>query len=161
MRKTAKNYTIEKYSTQHFSAHCAPRAIPFIQLQFFSFTRPDTHAWSNALSLECVCSCHWGAMNSIGCKPNDDASACPTNNWCPFSELHHASARSVRAELAVSLTHWLRAADWYRTSGDINAGENSWFENLQSVIPYAKQEDPLSSPSCWAYPESVHSRIRA
>jgi hypothetical protein len=66
-------------------------------------------------------------MNNIGCKLNDDASACPTEAWCPFN--------------------------WYRSSGDINAGLNSWFENLQSVIPYTKKPNPLSQPSCWAYPE--------
>lgn len=71
--------------------------------------------------------CHWGAMNSIGCKPGDDASACPSQDWCPFN--------------------------WYRSSGDINAGETSWYENLQSVRPYTKKKDPLSRQSCWAYPD--------
>ena len=73
--------------------------------------------------------CHWGAMNSIGCKPNDDASACPSLTWCPFN--------------------------WYRSSGDINAGEGSWFANLQSVIPYTKKPRPLSTQGCWAYPDML------
>lgn len=68
--------------------------------------------------------CHWGAMNSIGCKPGDDGSACPSEDWCPFN--------------------------WYRSSGDINAGEDSWYANLQTVIPYTKKEHPLSRRGCWA-----------
>jgi hypothetical protein len=68
--------------------------------------------------------CHWGAMNSIGCLPGDDASACPSQDWCPFN--------------------------WYRSSGDINSGSNSWYSNLQSVIPYLAKDKPLSRQGCWA-----------
>ena len=71
--------------------------------------------------------CHWGAMQSIGCHPGDDGSACPTASWCPFTT--------------------------FRTSGDIGAGSDSWFRNLQTVLPYTKRHAPLSVPSCWAYPE--------
>ena len=73
--------------------------------------------------------CHWGAMNAIGCKAGDDASACPTQKWCPFN--------------------------WYRSSGDINAGANSWFANLQTVVPYTHRDRPLSTQSCWAYPDML------
>ena len=73
--------------------------------------------------------CHWGAMNAIGCKAGDDASACPTHEWCPFN--------------------------WYRSSGDINPGAESWFANLQSVVPYTKNTAPLSTQSCWAYPDML------
>lgn len=64
--------------------------------------------------------------------------------------------RVIVKPVVLSPTRRLCAADWYRTSGDINAGQNSWFENLQSVVPYAKKPNPLSSPGCWAYPEFVH-----
>jgi len=32
--------------------------------------------------------CHWGAMNSIGCKKGDDSSSCPSTTWCPFNQAH-------------------------------------------------------------------------
>ena len=43
------------------------------------------------------------------CSDGDDSS-CPTQDWCPFN--------------------------WFRTSGDINAGSESWFANLQTTIPF-------------------------
>ena len=43
--------------------------------------------------------CHWG-----DCTDND-ASSCPTKDWCPFN--------------------------WYRTSGDSNNGLGTWYKNLQ------------------------------
>jgi hypothetical protein len=72
---------------------------------------------------------HWGADSPIGCHANDDGSACPSANWCPFN--------------------------WYRTSGDINSSPDSWYKNLQTVVPYTQLDRPLSRPSCYAYPDML------
>jgi hypothetical protein len=53
--------------------------------------------------------CHWGRNGNIGCGENDDGSACPSDDWCPFN--------------------------WYRSSTDINSSPDSWFFNLQTVVP--------------------------
>lgn len=45
--------------------------------------------------------CHWGACTE------DDASSCPTTDWCPFN--------------------------WYRTSGDSNNRLSTWYDNLQTL----------------------------
>ena len=62
------------------------------------------------------------------CTDSDDSS-CPTLDWCPFNS--------------------------YRTSGDINAGSESWFQNLQTTIQFQDYEAPLSRPGCWAYPDML------
>jgi len=62
------------------------------------------------------------------CTDSDDSS-CPTEEWCPFN--------------------------WYRTSGDINAGSESWISNLQTTIKFQDWERPLSVPGCWAYPDML------
>jgi len=62
------------------------------------------------------------------CSDGDDSS-CPTQDWCPFN--------------------------WFRTSGDINAGSESWFANLQTTIPFQDYSAPLSQPGCWAYPDML------
>ena len=79
--------------------------------------------------------CHWGQCLT------DDASSCPSQDWCPFN--------------------------WFRSSNDINSDQLSWFENLQTMIRFSD----VSQPSCWAYPDvrsqgapyalsSPHSRPR-
>jgi hypothetical protein len=60
------------------------------------------------------------------CTPSDDSS-CPTTEWCPFN--------------------------WYRSSGDINAGHTSWYSNLQTTVRFQSWDAPVSQPGCWAYPE--------
>ena len=60
------------------------------------------------------------------CTDSDDSS-CPSVDWCPFN--------------------------WYRSSGDINAGHSSWYANLQTTIRFQSWEAPVSQPGCWAYPE--------
>lgn len=60
------------------------------------------------------------------CTDSDDSS-CPTTEWCPFN--------------------------WYRSSGDINAGHTSWYKNLQTTIRFQNWENPVSQPGCWAYRE--------
>ena len=62
------------------------------------------------------------------CTASDDSS-CPTREWCPFN--------------------------WYRTSGDINAGSSSWLGNLQTTIRFQDEKEPLSQPGCWAYPDML------
>ena len=62
------------------------------------------------------------------CTDSDDSS-CPTTDWCPFN--------------------------WYRTSGDINAGVGSWLSNLQTTIKFQDYDAPLSQPGCWAYPDML------
>ena len=62
------------------------------------------------------------------CTESDDSS-CPTREWCPFN--------------------------WYRTSGDINAGSSSWLYNLQTTIKFQSYDAPLSQPGCWAYPDML------
>jgi alpha-galactosidase len=62
------------------------------------------------------------------CTDSDDSS-CPTETWCPFN--------------------------WYRSSGDINAGSESWMRNLQSTIKFQDWAKPLSQPGCWAYPDML------
>ena len=61
------------------------------------------------------------------CTESDDSS-CPSQDWCPFN--------------------------WYRSSGDINAGTESWLSNLQTTIKFQDYAEPLSQPGCWAYPDS-------
>ena len=39
--------------------------------------------------------------------------------------------------------------------GRLNAGLTSWFANLQSTIKFQDVENPLSVPSCWAYPDMM------
>ena len=53
------------------------------------------------------------------CDGTDDSS-CPSVDWCPFN--------------------------WYRSSGDINAGFSSWFSNLQSTIKFQSWDAPVSQP---------------
>ena len=68
------------------------------------------------------------------CTPSDDSS-CPTRTWCPFN--------------------------WYRSSGDINAGASSWLSNLQTTIRFQDYKEPLSQPGCWAYPDMLEvGRVR-
>jgi len=62
------------------------------------------------------------------CTDSDDSS-CPTKDWCPFN--------------------------WYRTSGDINAGATSWLSNLQTTTRFQDYDAPLSVPGCWAYPDML------
>lgn len=64
------------------------------------------------------------------CTDADDSS-CPTVDWCPFN--------------------------WYRSSGDINAGHTSWYRNLQTTIRFQSWEAPVSQPGCWAYPDMRES----
>ena len=56
--------------------------------------------------------CHWGDCT------DDDASSCPTQDWCPFN--------------------------WYRTSGDSNNGLGTWYSNLQSTVRFQSWEAPVS-----------------
>jgi hypothetical protein len=58
--------------------------------------------------------CHWGRNGNIGCSENDDGSACPSDDWCPFN--------------------------WYRSSTDINSSPDSWFFNLQTVVPVSRHQ---------------------
>ena len=67
--------------------------------------------------------CHWGFCTE------DDASSCPTKDWCPMN--------------------------WYRTSGDSNNDLGTWYKNLQTTTRFQDYENPLSVPSCWAYPDMV------
>ena len=62
------------------------------------------------------------------CTSSDDSS-CPTADWCPWN--------------------------WYRTSGDINSGAESWLSNLQTTIKFQDKDAPLSVPGCWAYPDML------
>lgn len=62
------------------------------------------------------------------CTDSDDSS-CPTLEWCPFN--------------------------WYRSSGDINSGNMSWFDNLQTTIRFQNWTAPVSRPGCWAYPDML------
>lgn len=74
--------------------------------------------------------CHWGECTT------DDASSCPTQDWCPFN--------------------------WYRSSGDINAGAFSWLDNLQTTIRFQDYDAPVSVPGCWAYPDMLEvGRVQA
>ena len=94
------------------------------------------------------------------CTDSDDSS-CPTTEWCPFN--------------------------WYRSSGDINAGhvsppqspprldfqggflerllvayQGSWYANLQTTIRFQTWEAPVSQPGCWAYPDMLEvGRVRS
>eukprot|EP00038_Savillea_parva_P002170 m.111306 g.111306 ORF g.111306 m.111306 type:complete len:180 (+) comp10749_c0_seq2:141-680(+) len=45
--------------------------------------------------------------------------------------------------------------NWYRSSGDINAGTMSWFNNLQTTIRFQDWAAPVSRPGCWAYPDML------
>merc|ERR1711865_7505 len=67
--------------------------------------------------------CHWGDCTV------DDASSCPTKDWCPFN--------------------------WYRTSGDSDNGLGTWYGNMQTTIRFQSWEAPVSQPGCWAYPDML------
>ena len=67
--------------------------------------------------------CHWGDCT------DDDASSCPTVDWCPFN--------------------------FYRTSGDSNNRLGTWYDNLQSTIRFQKWDAPVSRPGCFAYPDML------
>jgi alpha-galactosidase len=69
--------------------------------------------------------CHWGICT------DDDTSSCPTpsRDWCPFN--------------------------FFRTSGDVRETWNSWARNLMTTLPFLDESDPLSGPSCWAYPDML------
>jgi len=73
--------------------------------------------------------CHWGHCGADSWYHNPDGSSCPTQQWCPFN--------------------------WFRTSGDINSGEQSWFGNLQTATKFLDWAKPLSVPTCWAYPDML------
>lgn len=67
--------------------------------------------------------CHWGDCTI------DDASSCPTQDWCPFNH--------------------------YRTSGDSNNGMATWYNNLQTTVRFQTWDSPVSRPGCWAYPDML------
>ena len=68
--------------------------------------------------------CHWGACTE------DDASSCPTADWCPFN--------------------------LYRVSGDSDNALGTWYKNLQQTVRFSSSWDaPLSRPGCWAYPDML------
>lgn len=67
--------------------------------------------------------CHWGDCTG------DDASSCPTQDWCPFN--------------------------WYRTSGDSNNALGTWYNNLQTTKRFQSWDAPVSQPGCWAYPDML------
>ena len=67
--------------------------------------------------------CHWGTCST------DDASSCPSRDWCPFN--------------------------FFRSSGDINSDQMSWFNNLQSVVKTQSWENPLAGPHCWSNPDML------
>lgn len=67
--------------------------------------------------------CHWG-----DCTDND-ASSCPTADWCPFN--------------------------FFRTSGDSNNKLGTWFDNMQTTIRFQGWDSPVSRPGCWAYPDML------
>jgi len=73
--------------------------------------------------------CHWGHCGTDAWYHNPDGSSCPTEKWCPFNT--------------------------FRTSGDINSHTDSWYANLQTTIKFQDKENPLSVPSCWAYPDMM------
>ena len=67
--------------------------------------------------------CHWGKCT------DDDASSCPTADWCPFN--------------------------FYRTSGDSDNRLSTWFHNLQTTVRFQSWAEPVSRPGCWAYPDML------
>ena len=76
------------------------------------------HQTGRAFAIE---NCHWGFCT------DDDASSCPTQEWCPFN--------------------------WFRTSGDSDNGLGTWYRNLQTTRRFQDWDAPVSQPSCWAYPD--------
>ena len=44
--------------------------------------------------------------------------------------------------------------NWYRTSGDINAGATSWLQNLQTTTKFQDYDKPLSVPG-WTGPNDT------
>ena len=93
--------------------------------------------------------CHWG-----DCTASDDSS-CPTQEWCPFNvspgpvytavctvapdrcQFGGAPCGSfsrcpvLRGRASCRVLTAAAAAQWYRSSGDINSGSESWMRNLQ------------------------------
>lgn len=42
----------------------------------------------------------------------------------------------------------------FRVSNDVKANWGSIISNAMATLPYADAEHPMSSPGCWAYPDS-------
>ena len=69
-------------------------------------------------------------IEPIGChltgpRSADDAS-CPSLTWCPFN--------------------------YYQMAADTVVTPESWYANMQTVVPFTEIGAPLSRPGCWAWP---------
>ena len=105
-------------------------------------------------------SCHWGR-----CTDSDDSS-CPSTE-CEFCDRVLCRCSAVPwvcppalslIDIAMDCTYVERSGcpfNWYRSSGDINAGHSSWYSNLQTTIRFQSWEQPVSQPGCWAYPDML------
>ena len=73
-------------------------------------------------------------MNGRFKRPED--SSCPRQQpdgsfWCPFN--------------------------FFRTSKDIDASDQSWIRNLQTVVKFLDASSPLAGRGCWAYPDMIET----
>ena len=76
---------------------------------------------------------HWGQQTTvepIGCHRSGpkgaDAASCPTLQWCPFN--------------------------YYQMAADTVPTPESWYTNMQMVVPFTTPGAPLSRQGCWAWP---------
>jgi len=79
---------------------------------------------------------HWTqeqTVEPVGCHRSGpygaDASSCPTLEWCPFN--------------------------YYQMAEPTVANPESWYRNMQLVVPYTTPGAPLSRQGCWAWPGTL------
>ena len=101
----------------------------------------DMNKWATLLNRSSkpilIENCHWGyctGMNGRFKRPED--SSCPRQQpdgsfWCPFN--------------------------FFRTSKDIDASDQSWIRNLQTVVKFLDASSPLAGRGCWAYPDMIET----
>ena len=164
-------YTFQSLSYAiNFSLHLL-LAHPVFSPTFSSFLVKPTYLpfTNNRYGNNCICSdhcvdssCYQGDVDAVmdygfdsikldGCGGERDLTQ--------YAALFNATGKSILIENC----HWggtIPNATWcpwnyYRSSGDIRASYDSVVGNLQTTIPLAAQN--LSTPGCWAYPDSEYA----
>ena len=79
---------------------------------------------------------HWlqqDTVEPIGCHRTGnrgaDAASCPTLDWCPFN--------------------------YFQIAADMMPTPESWYTNMQKVVPFTTPGAPLSRQGCWAWPGAL------
>lgn len=94
-----------------------------------NFTVANDH-WFQGDTVEPI-GCHrtGSHVGQSGREVPTDASSCPTEDWCPFNT--------------------------YQMAADTVQSPDSWYKNLQMMVPFTALGKPLSRPGCWAFPGNL------